>query len=44
MEFCYKYSAWSALIELLVDSVNEDNGNVRRSLATSVNDDDRVLL
>ena len=30
-------TAWSALIELIVDNVDEDNGNIRRSFATLVN-------
>ena len=30
-------TAWSAFIKLLVDSVNEDNGNVCKCLATLVN-------
>ena len=41
MEFCYKLICKQdslILTELFVDSVNEDNGNVWRSFATSVNE------
>ena len=38
MSWCASRTAWSALIKHLVDSVNEVNGNICRSLATSVNE------
>ena len=38
MSWCVSGAAWSALIELLVNSVDEDNGIVCRSLAMSVNE------
>ena len=38
MSWCARRISWSALIELFVDSVDDNNGNVRRSFATSVNE------
>ena len=38
MSWCINGTAWSALIELLVDNVNKNNGDIYKNFATLVNE------